>query len=471
MNELIKNNIDQETISNSLIDSPKLSFLSKLYIWSLIFEPLLFFLLATGGQSTGIPLSISRLLQILVVLIFLFRMVRIRKDRLQFYFFNNNFNKYFVFYIFILFVSSILGVILFDSYELTFRSNTSSGDYRVPLLKSRYIRPLFDIFLLIYYYSYFIILAKHLINSSLAINYYFKYFLRSFYLILLMGFVDLAHSFIRGYALITRHFGESTDVGARFHSFIGEPRDAFVFLVYASLIIVVQNMLYVNIKYISIKFFLIFSAALLTQSASGIVGIIIGSILAFCYFSIKGNFKIFYFLGFIAILSCMFFILLPYSPRTLMYMDAFSTIFEDLKAGIELPKIVMVQSTNFLPIWGLYNHFINFNFYQFLFGSGFSSSAYYNFNYIGNNEISNPNAQITRLLFEGGFIGTLTYLIFLMKPALKFLISLSGRANYNSIFIFFLLSGASLAHRSIIPFILIGLILAYNNINHSGTKR
>ena len=154
-----------------------------------------------------------------------------------------------------------------------------------------------------------------------------------------------------------------------------------------------------------------------------------------------------------------------------MYMDAFSTIFEDLKAGIELPKIVMVQSTNFLPIWGLYNHFINFNFYQFSFGSGFSSSAYYNFNYIGNNEISNPNAQITRLLFEGGFIGTLTYLIFLMKPTLKFLISLPGRANYNSIFIFFLLSGASLAHRSIIPFILTGLILAYNNINHSGINR
>jgi len=471
MNELIKNNIDKETVSNSFIDSQKPSLLSKLYIWSLIFEPLLFFLLASGGQSTGIPLSISRLLQILVVLIFLFRMVRIRKVRLQFYFFNNNFNKYFVFYIFILSVSSFLGVILFDSYELTFKSNTSSGVYKVPLLKSRYIRPLFDILLLIYYYFYFIILAKYLIDSKLAINYFFKYFLRSFYFILIMGFVDLAHSFIRGYALITRHIGELTDVGTRFHSFIGEPRDAFVFLVYASLIIVVQSILYGNIKYISIKFFLTLSAALLTQSASGIVGIIIGSILAICYFSIKGNFKIFYFLGFIAILSCIIFILLPYSPRTLVYMDAFSTIFEDLKAGIELPAIVMVQSTNFLPIWGLYNHFVNFNFYQFLFGSGFSSSAYYNFNFIGNNEILNPNAQITRLLFEGGLIGTSTYLIFLMKPVLKFLISLPGRTNYNSIFIFFLLSGASLAHRSIIPFILTGVILAYNNIYHSRTKR
>ena len=86
MNDLIKNNINQETVSNSLIDSTKLSLLSKLYIWSLIFEPLLFFSLASGGQATGITLSISRLIQILVVLIFLFRMVRIRKNKLQFYF-------------------------------------------------------------------------------------------------------------------------------------------------------------------------------------------------------------------------------------------------------------------------------------------------------------------------------------------------------------------------------------------------
>ncbi len=459
------------TNSNLSDSTDRLSVISRVYIWSLIFEPLLYFVYASAGQTTGIPLSVSRILQIIVLISFILRLMLIRRPIAQQQLFSIHLNKYFVYYFLILFASSFLGIFIFHSYDVSIKSSIFNGEAEVPFLRSKYMRPVFDIFLLSYYYFYFIILARHFINSGKAISYYFKYFILSFYGIIFFGFVDLGYSFLMGSALIKRHFGESTDVGTRFHSFIGEPRDAFVYLVYAGLILVIYNVLYSKIRYISIMLYLILAAAILTQSASGILGILIGGVLASTYFIAKGNTKAFYFLGVFAFIITLIIVLLPYSPRMEMYMEAFSSLFEDLKSGNELPYVLLVQSVNFLPFWGMYNQFMNFNYFQLLFGSGFSSSAYFNMNYIGTYDAANPHAQITRLLYEGGILGTLAYLLFLMKPVIKFLVSLPGRARYNSVFIFFLLSGASLAHRSLIPFILTGLILAYNNIYRFGINK
>jgi O-antigen ligase len=85
-------------------------------------------------------------------------------------------------------------------------------------------------------------------------------------------------------------------------------------------------------------------------------------------------------------------------------------------------------------------------------------------NYIGDYSFSNPNSQFTRILFEGGIVGFIIYLLFLVKPALQFLKMLPRKAGYNSIFLFFLLTGSGLAHRSLIPFIFAGLVLAYNRV-------
>ena len=286
-----------------------------------------------------------------------------------------------------------------------------------------------------------------------------------------MGFIDLGHSFMSGSALIARHIGELTDVGFRFHSFIGEPRDAFVYLVYSGLVLVIYHNLYIKIRYIKLLHYIILSAIILTQSASGIIGIILGGLLAFIYFLFKGNRKVFYFFGFFSIIIFMSVILIQTSPRLVLVLDALTTLFEDLKNRNELPGVLKVQSVNFLPFFGMYEQLINFNIKQIIFGSGFSSSAYFNMNFVGNYDEGNPHAQITRIFYEGGILGTITYLIFLMKPVIKFLLTLPQGIVYNSVFLFFLLSGTSLTHRTLIPFILTGLILAYNNINHSGIHR
>lgn len=454
--------------NNKLSDSTdRLSVISRVYIWSLIFEPLLYFVYASAGQTTGIPLSVSRILQIIVLISFILRLMLIRRPITQQQFFSIHLNKYFVYYFLILFASSFLGIFIFHSYEVSIKSSIFNGEADVPFLKSKYMRPFFDIFLLSYYYFYFIILSRYFINSGKALNYYFKYFIYSFYLIIFLGFADLSYSFLMGSALIKRHLGESTDVGTRFHSFLGEPRDAFVYLVYAGLILVIYHVLYSKIRYISILLYLILAAAILTQSASGILGILIGGILAITYFLAKGNKKVFYFLSFFAVLMIFVIILIPYSPRMELYIEGFSSLYYDLKSGNELPYILLVQSVNFLPFWGMFNHLMNYNYFQLLFGSGFSSSAYYNMNYIGDYSYSNPNAQITRILFDGGIVGFITYLLFLIKPALRFLKTLFGKIGNNGTFLYFLFTGSGLAHRSLIPFIFIGLVLAYNRVYRS----
>ena len=445
----------------------RISVVSRIYIWSLIFEPFLYFIYASGGQTIGIPFSVSRILQIIVLMSFFIHFILIRSSMAKQQLLPIHLNKYFVYYLLILCTSSFLGLFIFHSYEVIVKINIFNEVAVNPFLKSKYMRPFFDLFLVSYYYFYFIVLARHFISSAKAISYYFKYFILSFYWIIFFGFVDLGHGFLMGSALIKRHFGEATDVGTRFHSFLGEPRDAFVYLVYAGLILVIYHVRYSKIRRISIMLYLILAALILTQSTSGITGIFIGGGLVLIYFFSKRKTKAFYFSGVITFIIFLISTLVQYSPRMVMYMEAFSSLFDDLKSGKELPYVLMVQSVNFLPLWGMYLQFTNFDYIQLLFGSGFSSSSYFNMNSIGASDGGNPHAQITRLLYEGGIFGTLAYLLFLMKPVIKFLVSLPSRKSDNIVFIFFLLSGASLAHRSLIPFILTGLILAYNSIYRS----
>lgn len=445
------------------IEASNLSSLAtKLYTWSLVFEPLLFFVVGTGGQSTGVPPSLSKLLQFFVLLIFIFRVITTKWTKLSNQVSLVHINKFFLYYFSILLFSSLIGIVFLNSYEVNI-NNALNNQYQAPFLTNNYIRPFFDIFIIIYYYFYFIILAKYHINTEQSVEYLFKCIVRTFYVVLVFGFIDLWFSLLGG-DLIKRHIGESIDVGFRFHSFAGEPRDAFVYLIFGGLILIIYNANFVEIKFKKTTLIIIIVALMLTQSFSGIFGIFIGGVLALCYFILNLNRKAFYFMGISLAISYLIFYFSQYSVRIGMYVDSLSGLYNLLKTGQELPYLLKVQSVNFLPVWGLYNKLLDYNLIQFMFGSGFSSSAYYNMNYIGDLSFTNPHSQITRLLYEGGIFGTILYLLFLTKPVLTFLKTLPVNLKNYSIFIFFMITGSSLSHRSLIPFILLGIILAYNNV-------
>jgi hypothetical protein len=66
------------------------------------------------------------------------------------------------------------------------------------------------------------------------LNYFFKAFFIAFNISLIIGIIDFYFSYT-DYGFIGRHLhehfsGKAVLVGARFHGFAGEPRDAFVFL-------------------------------------------------------------------------------------------------------------------------------------------------------------------------------------------------------------------------------------------------
>jgi hypothetical protein len=185
-----------------------------------------------------------------------------------------------------------------------------------------------------------------------------------------------------------------------------------------------------------------------------------GGVITLVYFLRRKNLRALHFLFLFLILSVVTVYLIALSPRLQLYVEGFSELYDQLKSGGELPYVLMVQSVNFLPFWGMYNYLLNFNFYQLFFGSGLSSVAYYNINYIGDYSYSNPNAQITRVLFDGGGIGFYYYFLFLTAKPIYFFTKLVGKINYTGLVFFFILTGVALSHRSLLPFIFLGIINA-----------
>jgi hypothetical protein len=453
------------------LETSKPRLVTKIYIWSLIVEPLLYFVIASGGQATGIPFSLSRLLQIMVLLSILGKLIGSRVPLLKVKMELISFNNYFLAYLIILIVSSLLGLFLFGSYKLNINEELIKTEESAPFLKSKYMRPVYDLFLLIYYYFYFIILAPYFLKNKEAIRYFFSIFISVLYFVLLAGFVDLASVIVTDEALIKRHFGESTDVGFRFHSIAGEPRDAFVYLAFGFCLISVSEYFFSRLRNKRQLVIIIIAAMILTQSASGILGFLIGGILTLAYFLMKKNIRAFYFLFLFLIISAIAIYLVSFSPHLQLYPEEFSSLYDQLKNGGELPFILLAQSVNFLPFWGLYNKLLDFNLYQFLFGSGLSSVAYYNVNYIGDYSYSNPNSQLTRLIFDGGIIGFLLYMYFLVANPISFFEKRFYKVNYFGLISFFIFTGAALSHRSLAPFIFLGVVSAVLRLHDRDLKK
>ena len=434
------------------VNNDKLRLVQKLYIWSLIFEPLLYFIKASGGLSSGIPISVSRVLQICVIFYFLFVSKDLTNHLKSYKTLPFKVSKYYIYYFTIALISTVIGFFFMDSYDFyNLKNEALLSFFKKPLPKV-----ILDIFLLMYYYFYFIILSRIVFNSIGSLKYFIKYFFKVLNFIIIIGFIDYFLAFFQ-FDLISRHIGEVTDVGTRWHSVLGEPRDAFVFLVYAIFITLINNYLLIqnNFKII----YLLLFALILTQSSSGIIGIFIGLGLFMLYSLINKKRNSFIVLLFSFLLFFLIFKLASSSDRILVYIDAFSNLIQVLESGVELPYLLLVTATNFYPIWGMYIDLINYNFYPILFGSGISSSSFYNFNMLG--DFMNSNAQITRVIFESGLFGLLFYILFLISPALSFFKDFSLAKRNKLFFSFFLVIGCSLSHRTLIPLILYGLLMSF----------
>ena len=432
----------------------------KLFVWSIVLEPLLFFVMS-DSLYTGIHITLARVLQVIFLIIFACKFVKAKHGFLL----PNPTNKYYSFftaYFCLLIISSFIGAVFYGSYDLKY----SQGNGHV----SRFF---LEFIILLYYFFYFAIIPKYILTSKLKILYLLKCIERVFYLCLLLGFLDLFVAyfwpgFIPGSGFIPRHLVDSgwVGVGVRFHGIAGEPRDAFPYLIFGLLIIQIKATL-LDQKTPWILLPMVVLALLTTQSGSGVVGIALGAVI-FALF----NFKLTRFSA--GKLKAIFAIILTlalvaYSAsqtdRLREYYFAFLDINDLLSSGAELPYLVAVQSNNVFPLWATLQNLLNFNLLPVLFGSGMGSSAIVNSN-LGDfgDAVTNSNAQITRTLFESGFVGLWLYILFFYAP-FKILLKHLPKVNQQFFYIvFFMLLGTSLGHRSTTIFVFTGIVISICHI-------
>ena len=154
-----------KNIINSDVINP-VNLTKKIYIWSIILEPMLFFVIwipiINGWVET--PFHISRLLQGYVIISLIIKIL-LKKNLYTYP--NPLFSHYrYYFYYFILaFISGIYGMI--------------TSVYAITLLEKShtyYLRPFIEYIIVIYYFVYFVVLFRFLIKKPEEINYFFKAF-------------------------------------------------------------------------------------------------------------------------------------------------------------------------------------------------------------------------------------------------------------------------------------------------------
>lgn len=421
--------------------------LENLFLLSILLEPLLFFLLA-GRNSFGFNINISRIIQVVVLLGLVFKFL-VFKSRVLI---SNHTLKislgYFIFsgyMIFLTFIGIFIGVYGESAYDL------------LP------IRTVLEIVISIYYFIYFAILPTYFFRTVQSKIKVLNILNTAFKVFLFLGFLDLIFLSL-GLPSIPRHIGD-VEVGFRFHSIAGEPRDAAVFIVFG-LATLFLNKIYDPFFKIS-KSILLFSALafILTVSVSAILALIFISSLFIAYFLRLNllSFPLRRYVQFFFLISIFLYIsfeIIFSFNRMELYLKAFEQLYFYLQQGL-VPQFLGGQMVNIYPIWQRFVELLDYNFYGIIFGSGIGTSSiinniFYDLSDLSLGEVLNPHANIIRLFYEGGIIGS-SLLLFGLLSSFKHLTK--DRSQIIGInYLFLAVFGAFMAHRSLVFFIFLGLI-------------
>lgn len=437
----------------------EISFPVKLYFWSLATEPLMFFVL-TDVQKTGSALTLSRLLQIGVIIYFILHSLRNASPILDpFYKYYNSY----VGYIFVGFVSSLFGLFFFDNYTIvnSVDAATVKSDL-TEIFKSHNTRPFLEVILLLYYFIYFFVVPRYLITSKEHLLYLLNLLIKIFKIGIAIGFLDILNYLITGKNVIARHLidSEFVQLATRFHGFAGEPRDAFPYLIFGFAIYSLKVSLFENSSPSKYAIVLLIFLLILTQSASGLIGVGI-SLVLFTFLEMKLSFgRIIQSLFIVLIGLIILSLVAEYTERIAEYVSVSVGIYAVLKTGEELHPFLFSQGTNIFPIWQFWLHLMEFKIIPVLLGSGLGSVSVVNNNFMNANEILNPNSNLIRILYEVGLLGLWLYLRSQLRP-IRDLSFLLGNMRGRQIFLYgIFLIGACLGHRSSTIFIFCGIVLA-----------
>ena len=468
----------------------KLKLISKVYIWSVVMEPLYFFLLAPQN-ITGIGANFARILQFIVVASLCLKLFSYKRARITNFFspLNKNFTYYFIFAVLAGFLGLYTGSY---SFNIDFSNHIENNSIVADLIRGHSFRPFFEYFIAFYYFAYFVVLAAYMLASKEAIDYFFKLFFIAFLMCIFVGFLDLLlQLLIEGRDGFPRHLSDGRSVGFRFHGIAGEPRDACSYLMLSLGILALRDIWEDKKKLTLFWIILITTATLLTQSVSGILGLVFFGILVVIYYlpftSLKTKLL---FVSIALLITLLIVINISLSDRLMRYYHEFYWLYSLIELGplteidwtsrCNLPNITDCdighgtdsnevirravfsgQMSNIYPIWHLWEEIKDFKFLHLFIGNGLGSSSIINSFYMHSNGLENPHAGIIRSLYETGIIGTLLFIAVFLTPIKT--MYMNNNINSKLIIFMLLMLGMYFAHRSAIPYIFLGIALVVLN--------
>ena len=320
--------------SNIITDirTSKLKLISKVYIWSVVMEPLLYFILAPQN-ITGIGANFARIFQFIVVASLCLKLFSSKRVRIPnpFSRLNKNFTYYFIFAVLAGFLGLYTGSY---SFNIDFSTQIVGNSIIADFIRSHSFRPFFEYFIAFYYFAYFVVLARYMLTTKEAIDYFFKLFVIALLICLFVGFLDLLLQLLFKYEGFPRQFADGRSVGFRFHGIAGEPRDAFNYLMLSLAILALRDIWEDKKKLTLFWIILITTATLLTQSLSGILGIAFFGILVVIYYlpSTSSRIKLLFF-SIALLVALAIFINTLLSDRLMRYYNEFFWLYSLLEGG------------------------------------------------------------------------------------------------------------------------------------------
>ena len=433
-----------------------MSFISKLYIWSIMFEPLLLFVFSYGDNFLGVAMSVGRVLQLIVLLLLvaIFFLKILNKSNLKII---NNFfpeNQFLILYFVMIIFSGLIGVMI-GSYSLPFNQPLIFTDGTSPYL----FRSLFEYFIILFNIIYFAILPRHLIKTKIEFDYLFSVF--KFFLIasLFLGYADFIFTKLEISDFLPRHLRDGVDVGPRFHGLGGEPRQAAAHMVF-NISMYLLYCKYFNCKIRTSVILLIILALLLTSSMTLLIGLLIFIIFIYIFGLINLKF---------IILSAVFLFIMSSFDRITNYAYTLQGLWVVLESGEELPYLSKIIRGEIYPIYDFIKNVRDFDLIPVLFGNGLGSSSAVNNRYIGEYiGIANPNSQFIRILYEHGLLGFLVFIISMTWP-IRY-INTDKRNENLYIFSMLIVLSISLAVRSPVIYIFLGILTSFLHFNEKNLK-
>tara|TARA_B110000285_G_C15138439_1_gene628896 strand:+ start:45 stop:1313 length:1269 start_codon:yes stop_codon:yes gene_type:complete len=418
-----------------------------------MFEPLLFFVFTYNNNFLGVSLSVSRILQILVLFLlafsFIIKFVRNKKIIVENSFFPEN--KYLVLYFVLLFLASFFGIIN-GSYNLPAQADLFDIDTAYPYFK----RSVFEYIILFFNIFYFVILPRNLIKTKTDFDYLFSVF--KFFLIvtLLVGYADYIFSKFGAIDLVARHIRDGVEIGGRFHGLAGEPRQAAVHMVFN----ISMYILYCQYFEVKIKIwvmFLILLSLILTTSMSLFIGVLFFGIFLFIFKLIKLKYMLILLLVITSMLSI---------DNVQNYKNYLMAAWQILEAKEELPYFLRILRGEIYPIYDIIKKIQNRELVTVFFGNGPGSASAINNFYIGDYLSSrNPNAQIVRSLSDSGILGTLVFIISMVWPIKYFTRNTDKKTRNLYIVSMLMVLSVSFAVRSSVVFIYLGILTSFLHYN------